>query len=134
MNNKVKILGIIVIVAVIGVTFIACGDSGSGGDAKLKIVNNYSAVITEVNIMAAGNYFDFENENIAANGGTKTFSIDLGKNVPSATGWITITANGLGTVYNGTPGVQADPAISIVAGKTTTVTLTSAGTLTAQNP
>ena len=60
----------------------------------------------------------------------------MSNGIDSASGWITLTAAGLGsgsdTVDNGTPGVKPNPQIDINAGKTTTVTLTSSGTLTAK--
>ncbi|MDR0463821.1 MAG: hypothetical protein LBG94_01750 [Treponema sp.] len=129
MKNALKLFGIIALAAIIGFSFTACGGDGGGVNATLKIVNNYTASITKVEVTNYGG-IDIEDTTeipYTAGSNSKTLTISMGK--PEDSGWWGVTLYATGLVSYG-----SSKSIWIENGKTTTVTLNTDGTITVENP
>gem|GEM_PF-4465091 len=106
------------------------GGGGGGVNATLKIVNNYTASITKVEVTNYGGT-DFEDTTViphTAGSNSKTLTIPMGMPEDSGFWGVTLYASGLplgGAVF---------ASLWIGNGKTTTVTLNNDGTITVQNP
>jgi len=105
------------------------GGGGGGVNATLKIVNNYTASITKVEVTNYGGT-DFEDTTViphTAGSNSKTLTIPMEKPEDSGFWGVTLYATGLGSY-------GSFESIWIGNGKTTTVTLNNDGTITVQNP
>ena len=139
MKNIIKWFMVIALVTIVGFSFVTCDNDDSSNDnssndnrsvAIVKIINNYNKPITKV-VFGTLNHPDsteYENQNIVANGGNKSYNYDLGKNVIESSLWVTLFAEGLDD-----SGYTANYSW-VKPGKTTTYTLGSNGEITAQRP
>jgi predicted small secreted protein len=132
MKNTIKLIGIIVLVAVVGFSMAACSSGGGGGDdkggsgltAKLTVTNNYTQPITKVKVE---NFADtnFEDTTGIPAGSSKTFTIPMKKKEDYGWWGLTLYASGL----TGDNDFSAT-SLWIESGKTSTATLNSDGTIT----
>ena len=77
MKNVKKLLGIIVMVALVGFGFTACGEEEEDG-VKFNITNNHTAAIKSVRVKDTKNEFN-KDISIAANGGKGSVTFNLEK-------------------------------------------------------
>jgi len=131
MKNTIKWLMVIALVAIIGFSFVTCNKDGDDGNvAIIKIINNYNKPITKV-VFGPLNHPDgteYENQNIVANGGTKSYKYELSKNTIESSLWVTLYAEGFGDLG------YKNHNSWIYQGKTTIYTLGSNGEITSQRP
>jgi hypothetical protein len=125
MKNTFKVLGIIAFVAIIGFSLVSC-ENVSTGTTFITVVNNYTNAITkvEIDLDRGDGIEDFVG--IAAGEG-KTYDLETPSDA-SGTFNVTLYAAGLsgGSVSNSTCRWET--------GKTSTITLTGTGTISAVSP
>jgi len=121
MKNKLKFLGIIAAVAVIGLSATGCDNGNGGGGFTLVVVNNYANPITALQVGEDPPLFSRDNLSIAS-GASQTFSFNPGQGMMTN---IFLYAEGLSSG-------RAMGMASVFSGNTVTATLSAGGSITSE--
>jgi len=122
MKNKLKLLGVIAAVAVIGFSMVGCDNGnggGGGGGVTMTVINNFTSAITGVDVEGFDDMlFTIRDLNIAP-GASQVFTFSMANEV-AETPMVEVFASGLTNAID-------IPSSTISNGDSMTVTLTNGG-------